>query len=131
MLKDFYEYNCTEQQTVEVSDEILQLLQEFKREDKRQEMWNYRHRTPFSIEVIEDYIADETVDIDGGYIRRIDEELLCRAVGKLNPINFRRLRMYFFEVKTMAQIAEIENVSHIAVSKSIKRALLQLRKEME
>jgi RNA polymerase sigma factor (sigma-70 family) len=53
---------------------------------------------------------------------------LYTAVNKLPEAQRRRLLLHFVDNLTYRQIAELEGVNPVAVSHSIKRALIQLKK---
>ena len=53
---------------------------------------------------------------------------LPAAMGKLTSIQRRRIEMYFYDNKTLREIAEIENVDIRAVWESIEGALKRMKK---
>ena len=61
----------------------------------------------------------------------IEHENLKEAINKLSSIQKRRLKMYYFDDMTLDEIALIEKCSHQAVSKSIKKSLEELKKNLK
>ena len=58
----------------------------------------------------------------------ISGEKIHQAIQKLKPIQKERIIKFFFEDKSMRQIAEEEGINHSAVSKSIASAIENLKK---
>lgn len=53
---------------------------------------------------------------------------LKRAIGRLSDIQRRRIKMYYFENKTVEEIARIEKTTHQAISKTIRKGVRDLKK---
>ena len=62
--------------------------------------------------------------------RREDLPKLRRAMEELSEVQRRRVDMYYFKKMTKSEIAEAENISRVACSVSLKRALRRLRSRM-
>ena len=53
---------------------------------------------------------------------------LKRAISQLSDIQRRRIKMYYFENKTVEEIAVMEKTTHQAVSETIRNGILNIRK---
>ena len=56
---------------------------------------------------------------------------LKRCLAYLTVIQKRRLEKYFFENKTLREIAKEEHISFQCVDKSIKKAIKNIRKNLK
>lgn len=61
-------------------------------------------------------------------IKKIANEVLYDSINKLNEKDRMRIIMYYFNDMTLQEIAKLENISHQAVSKSIKKSLIELKR---
>ena len=55
-------------------------------------------------------------------------EDLRKAINKLSEVQKRRIKMYYFENMNVEEIALIENTTHQAVSKSIRKGIEEIKK---
>ena len=132
-LSEFYDGISPNQEPVAVEESVLLTLLQFKRDEKKLEMQDYRHRTPFyfdefltaSIEGIKEPSAADV------FLRDQQSAELESALNTLNPAIKRRVCLMYFEKYTQEQIANMENVSQGAVQKSIAGALKVLRRLLE
>lgn len=74
-------------------------------------------RSLFKIESVEDTV-----------MQNLEYEQLHRAILKLSETQQRRLKLYYFQGLTYAQIAKMESCSYQAVAKSITAAEIALKK---
>ena len=55
----------------------------------------------------------------------IEEKIILeevkKAISNLSEVKKRRIKMYYFDEKTLEEIAEIERTTHQAISKSIRQ----------
>ena len=117
VLSSVYENNCSQEETVVVDDNILEVLEESRKEEERNRTWERRHRNKGVYLGNESFEAklglvtsppDEAVysEMYLGYLRRFFDEKV-----------YRRGIMYYLDRFTECEIAEIEGVSQAAVSK--------------
>lgn len=66
--------------------------------------------------------------LDDLIIKKITNEVLYDSINKLNEKDRMRIIMYYFNDMTLQEIAKLENISHQAVSKSIKKSLIELKR---
>ena len=69
-----------------------------------------------------------TQSYEDEYEYQVEIEKIHQAIQKLKPIQKERIIKFFFEDKSMRQIAEEEGINHSAVSKSIASAIENLKK---
>ena len=90
--------------------------------------------------LIDIYLREETINkrailkqksVEEDVEELIEHENLKEAINKLSSIQKRRLKMYYFDDMTLDEIALIEKCSHQAVSKSIKKSLEELKKNLK
>ena len=119
-LADYYPNNCSEQEYVEVSDEIYEVYKMFQRESNKQTVSDYRHikLIYFDENILGEMFGAIKASIDKEVIDKIWLEQLFMSCGK-NA--FRRAIMYFVNGLSTREIAAIEKVSHTAVVKSINQ----------
>ena len=60
--------------------------------------------------------------------KNVENDILRDAINELSEVQKRRIKKYYFEDKTVYQIAEEENATHQAISKSLKQAIEKLQK---
>ncbi len=72
--------------------------------------------------------AVESISVEDEVSAKILNEELKLAINNLDEIQKRRIIKYYFEDKTLEEIASEEGTSHQAVSKSIHRAIVEIKK---
>ena len=108
-----------------------EIRNEFRRNEKKHHMRAIRngHAFDFSEDTEEHHteiIASNSLEEE--IIHNEEIQQLRDAIQKLNQIQKSRLVKYFFEGKTLREIASEENVSLRAVAKSIEVAIKNLKK---
>lgn len=131
-ISDFYENNCTGEELVAVSDEVLETLVAMKREEKRKAEDDYRHLTAFGFD---DTKASELLGItenspEQNFFKRAQIEDMKLAMKKLNETSRRRFYRYYALGMTLKQIAERDDVSEAAVFYNIQSTVKKLRRWM-
>ncbi len=122
VLSSVYEHNCSNQKTVVVDDDVLEIFKQSCRDQERERSRRRRH----GIKHI--YLgSDENFDAKLGLTVDAPDEAV---EGKLyleylkqffDEKVYRRGMMYFFHKFSQEDIAEIEGVSQVAVYKSIAK----------
>ena len=116
-------------QKVEITEEIYQALDKFELEDISQ-IHKYRKHIEHN-EVYEETLYHRainiTVSIDEEIESRFINEELKDAINKLSEIQKRRIKMYYFEDKTLEEIAKIEGCHFTSVKESISSGLKKLK----
>ena len=116
-------------QEVEISEDVFHAFGEFKKEAKKQQNFDERHREYFDL-------SEEEIASRPAPTQRNIEEVICEkevskevkeAVDSLADVQRRRLLLYFRYDLTYEQIADIENCSHPAIIKSVNAAIKKLK----
>lgn len=119
-LSSVYLHNCSEQKTVCVSDEILDVYRGVCRANEKNRSWNRRHKNK------KIYLGNENFEAQLGMVsaspaEQIDSDLYLEYLRQLfDEKVFYRAMLYYMKDMTECQIAELENVTQAAVSLSIK-----------
>ena len=115
---------------VEVNKEIYQAFDRFELDDLS-ELNEFDNHIEHS-EIYENNLNERAMDKPLGVADIVEtmliNEELKKAINELSDIQKRRIKMYYFEDMRLEDIARIEKTSHQAVSKSIIKALAELRK---
>ena len=130
-LKDFY-YWYTQDEFIEVSDEVADELFAGKRFDKAYERNMYRHKAHYSLDLDDGIEASSIVCYNDSPERVLDMMErhcdLCRALNSLPEIQGRRIEAYYILGKSINDIAKAEGVTKGSVSISITRGLAAMKK---
>ena len=115
---------------VEVSTPIKELLEQSDRQIRSQRRQDRRHLDymDFIDGLTDADMKDPQADAADLVMKMESYRQLYAAISKLSEVQRRRLLLHFVENLTYRQIAELEGVNPFAVSHSIKRALIQLKK---
>ena len=118
---------------VHISQEIYMALNEFELIELSQLNEFDRHIEHFDLceEAINKRAVNKQKSIEENVEELLEHEKLKEAINKLSPIQKRRLKMYYFEDMTLDEIALVEKCSHQAVSKSIKKSIEELKKNLK
>ena len=115
---------------VEVSVQVYEAFDKFELRDLSElnEYDNHIEHSEIYEETLEKRIINKQELLEDSVIKKDSFEKLHNAINELSDIEKRRIRMYYFEDKTLDEIAEIERTSHQAISKSIHNSLKKLEK---
>lgn len=88
-------------------------------------MQRYRHYKPFnlndSIELV------DSLSVEDKFFEKSRNSKLYNVISQLSRLNQRRIYLYYAAGMTLEKIAELDRVSHFAVSKSISKSRKKLR----
>lgn len=108
----------------EVRDEYLRNEKKFQmRAARKHDFYNFEDG---EIELHHTELV--TDDLEKQFVKSEEEQALQNAIRQLKPIQKERLIKYYYEEKTLRQIADEEGVSHQVILKSISAALGNLKK---
>lgn len=115
---------------VEVSTPVKELLEQSNRQIRSQRRQDRRHLDYVDFigglsDAAMNHPQADAVDL---IIKMDCYRQLYTAIGKLPEVQRRRLLLHFVDNLTYRQIAELEGVNQTAISHSIKRAIIQLKK---
>jgi RNA polymerase sigma factor (sigma-70 family) len=110
---------------LEVTSEVAELVEQSDRQIRSQRRQDRRYLIfTDCIDEIEDNIMTVPAEDAADLLNKLDShENLYAAMDKLSKTQRRRLEMHYFDGLTYRRIAEIENVSHVAVMKSVAQAI--------
>lgn len=122
--------NKKETHYVEVNAQIYEIFDKFELRDLSElnEYDNHIEHLELYDETLERRIIHKQELIEDVIIRKVTFEKLHYAIQQLSEIEKRRIKMYYFEDKTLEEIAKIENTSHQAISKSLQNSIKKLKK---
>ena len=115
---------------IEVNKEIYQAFDRFELDDLSElnEFDNHIEHSEIYENNLNERAMDKPLGVDDIVETMLINEELKKAINELSDIQKRRIKMYYFEDMTLEDIARVEKTSHQAVSKSIIKALAELRK---
>lgn len=58
-------------------------------------------------------------------------EELKNAIDQLSEVQKKRVKLYYFEDMTVEEIADLEGTTHQAISKSVRKAVEEIKKIMK
>lgn len=139
--KVIYQITRTKYQIVEVETEeqeelIKELNRDFEREDKREKTAQARYISLDYLFESEGYEPpDNSLSAEEKYIEREQKEIfsarLHKAIESLTPRQKGMVIMVYFEGKSQVEVAKELKVTEGTVSKTLERALINLKKFLE
>ena len=127
-LKNYYPFYLSDFY-VEVSDDVAQLLEYFKRKDHADYERRRVHNAYYSLEkCIEKHIVLLALSPEEIYEQKLSNKELYAAINSLPEKQAKRIYAYFFLGLSKSQIAQIERVNKSQITRSIKRALKNIKK---
>ncbi len=95
----------------------------------------YRRRHEASIEAMREETGweptDTRVDIEAEYIKKEETAELMAAISRLSPKQQRLIRLYYYEGKTMREIADIFGLNSSSISGQLDTIKKMLKKYLE
>lgn len=120
VLSSVYQHNCSDQKTVIVDDDVLEVFQQTCRDQEHERNWRRRHGNRFIF-----LGSDENFDAKLGLITHapdetVESDLYLEYIKRFfDEKTYRRGTLYYLHKYSQDEIAEIEGVSQVAISKSI------------
>lgn len=122
VLSSVYQHNCSDQKTVIVDDDVLEVFQQTCRDQERERNHRRRHGNRFI------YLgSDENFDAKLGLITHapdetVESDLYLEYIKRFfDEKTYRRGMLYFLHKYSLKEIAEMDSVSKVAVFKSISK----------
>lgn len=113
----------------EITEEIYKTFDRFELDDLS-ELNEYDNHIEHS-EIFENNLYQRAINKSPSTVelaeRNIRNDELKKAINCLSEVQRRRIELYYFEDMTLEEIAKMEQTSHQAVSKSIKKAIEELK----
>lgn len=131
MLSSVYQHNCSDQKTVIVDDDVLEVFQQTCRDQERERSRKRRHGSNIYIGENENFDATLGL-ITNAPDEAVESELYLKYIKRyFDDKVYNRGIMYYLQGMTQSEIAEVEGVSATAVHKSIvkfKKVMTELYK---
>ena len=131
VLSSVYQHNCSDQKTVIVDDDVLEIFQQMCRDQERERSRRRRHDCNLYLGESENFDATLGL-ITNAPDEAVEDELYLEYIKRFfDDKVYNRGIMYYLHGMTQAEIADIEGVSATAVHKSIvkfKRVMTDLYK---
>ena len=119
VLSSVYRHNCSDQKTVIVDDDVLEVFRQSNRDRERERLRRRRHGSNI-------YLGEnENFDAALGLITNapdevVEDELYLEYIKRFfDDKVYNRGIMYYLQGMTQAEIADIEGISATAVHKSL------------
>ena len=132
-LRDYYPFYQLDQ-FVEVPDELVVQMQQWKRDEKAYLRKRNRYQAYFSLDrnsEMERDVLFVSITPDEHYERRLTHKQLYRALSSLPDKQAKRITAHYVLGISQADIARAEGVSRNVVSASIRRGLKKLAEIMK
>ena len=116
-LSSVYQHNCSDQKTVIVDDDVLEIFQQAHRDQERERSWKRRHGNRFVY-----FGSDENFDAKLGLItyapdETIESDLYLEYIKRFfDEKTYRRGMLYYLHKFSLKEIAEMDSVFSIDVS---------------
>ena len=118
---------------VEITEKVYEAFDLFELEDISQEN-KFRRHIEHS-EIYEETLNKKMLRKPKNLEEEIEEKIILeevkKAISNLSEVKKRRIKMYYFDEKTLEEIAEIERPTHQAISKSIRQGIEEIRKNIK
>lgn len=129
-LRDFYPF-AQEDECIEVSNEIAEMMLAFKRAEVSYERKLYRHKAFYSLDQrngIERSIIFTSQSPEDLYERKMTRDELHAAIAQLPDKQAKRIYAHYLLGMSKAEIATAEGVSWHSVHQSIRQGLIRMEK---
>ncbi len=125
-----YEKNIQE---IEISNTIMEFFINEKRKEKKQRNEFDRHIEHSEIyeNNLQSRLIDKSISLEDEFTNKQIYNELKDAINCLTDVQKRRIQMYYFENKTLKEIAEIEGCSIMSVKDSLDLAIHNLEKKLK
>ena len=120
-------------QEISITKEVYDAFDSFELEDISQihKIRKYIEYNEVYEESLYHRCVAETISVEDEVESKLLSEDLKNAIKLLNDIQKRRLIKYYFEDKSLKEIALEEGTSHQAISKSILKAIEEIQKNLK
>lgn len=117
-------------QKMEISESLYRAFDDFELEDisHLNQVSRYQEQSELTEVSLHGRAVEVPEPLEEQVYRKILQDKLHRAIGKLPEVQRRRLMLYYFGGYTYQQIAEMEGCKHPAIMKSVAAAEKKLKK---
>lgn len=133
-LRDFYPEIYHNDCFINLPDEIVDVLEEYRRKEIAYHRRTYRHKAQYSLEYgnnIEREVVLLTPTLQEIVERHMEEERMYQAISTLPAKQRQRVYAHYILGISMADIARMEGASVSTIHESIHRGLKRLKKILE
>ena len=118
---------------VEVSEEVYRVFDKFELQDIKELNEYDRHIEHSEIfeNNLESRAREKPSSLEDEIIKKSTFDELKKAIELLPEVQKRRIKKYYFEDKTIEEIAKLERTSHQAVSETIRAGIKNIRKMLK
>ncbi|MCI8547807.1 MAG: hypothetical protein HFJ38_02830, partial [Bacilli bacterium] len=118
---------------VKIDSNIKKALIEEKRKEKSQQNKFDRHIEHSEIydNKLPSRVMDKPISLEDEFENRLIYKELKKAINSLSELQKRRIQMYYFENKTLREIAKIEGCAIMSVKNSLDVAINNLEKKLK
>ena len=120
-------------QIIEVSPEVFKVFDDSELSDLSQmnEYDNHIEHSEVKEITLNKRMLYKQNEIDDIIQAKFESRELKRAISCLSDVQKRRIKLYYFEDKTIEEIAKLERTSHQAVSETIRAGIKNIRKMLK
>ncbi len=129
-LRDYYPFYKSDY-FIEVPNEVVTLLHDFKLREAAYRLRSYRHKAYYSLERndgIERDILFVALSPYELYERKASYQKLYAAIASLSDKQAKRIYAYYFLGMNKVDIAKVEGVNKSQITRSVSRALKNMEK---
>ncbi len=133
-LREYYPNYYTEDNFIEVPDQLAQELEQFRRYDNAVYLRRYRNKAYYSLDRadgIENRVLFTAATPDELYERKLNHQQLHAAISQLPEKQAKRIYAYYFLDMDEYEIAKAEGISQQAVHSTLRRAMRNLEKNLK
>ena len=118
---------------VEIKKEIFDAMDRFELDDlsEMNEYDNHIEHSEVKEITLNKRMLYKQNEIDDIIQANFESRELKRAISCLSDVQKRRIKLYYFEDKTIEEIAKLERTSHQAVSETIRAGIKNIRKMLK
>ena len=118
---------------VEIKKEIFDAMDRFELDDlsEMNEYDNHIEHSEVKEITLNKRMLYKQNEIDDIIQAKFESRELKRAISCLSDVQKRRIKLYYFEDKTIEEIAKLERTSHQAVSETIRAGIKNIRKMLK
>lgn len=129
---EFKDHNCIIHK-IEVSESVYKAFDSFELQDISQIHKYRRHIEHLELtdELLSKRLFEKNITVEETVEKQIMYEELKKAIDQLSDIQKQRIKMYYFENFSLDEIAKKQGTTHQAVSKSIRRGIEELKKNLK
>ncbi len=120
-------------QLIEVDKVIYETMNKFELDDlaEMNEYDNHIEHSEIFETTLNRRILHKPQEIEEIIENNFTNKELKKAINQLSDIQKRRIELYYFENKTVEEIAIIEKTTHQAVSETIRNGVANIRKKLK